>query len=158
LRNTYRFTVNGVDREVECEPDSPLLTVLRNDFGLTAAKFGCGMGMCGACLVLIDGHPTPACDTPAWSAAGKSLVTPEGLGDPDHPHPLQRAFLAEQAGQCGYCISGILISAAALLRDNPAPDEDAVAVALDRNLCRCGTHGRMVRAVLRAVAEKGAQQ
>jgi nicotinate dehydrogenase subunit A len=158
LRNTYRFTVNGVDREVECEPDSSLLTVLRNDFGLTAAKFGCGMGMCGACLVLIDGHPTPACDTPAWSAAGKSLVTPEGLGDPDHPHPLQRAFLAEQAGQCGYCISGILISAAALLRDNPAPDEDAVAAALDRNLCRCGTHGRMVRAVLRAVAEKGAQQ
>jgi nicotinate dehydrogenase subunit A len=157
LRETYRFTVNGVDREIDSEPDTPLLTLLRNDLGLVAAKFGCGMGLCGACLVFLDGHPTPACDTPAWAAAGKSVLSPEGLGDPDHPHPLQRAFLAEQAGQCGYCISGVLISAAALLRDNPAPDEEAVAAALDRNLCRCGTHGRMVRAVLRAAAEGRAQ-
>jgi nicotinate dehydrogenase subunit A len=158
VRETYRFTVNGVDRAVECEGDTPLLTVLRNDLGLTAAKFGCGMGLCGACRVLLDGHPTPSCDTPVWAVAGRSLVTAEGLGSADQPHPLQRAFLAEQAGQCGYCISGILVSAAALLRDNPAPDEDAVVGALDRNLCRCGTHGRMVSAVLRAAADGRAQQ
>lgn len=157
MRNTYRFAVNGVDREVESEDDTPLLAVLRTDLGLTAAKFGCGMGLCGACLVLIDGHPTPACDTPVWAVADKSVVTPEGLGDPEHPHPLQRAFLAEQAAQCGYCVSGILVSAAALLRDRPAPDEEAVVAALDRNLCRCGSHGRMVRAVLRAAAEERAQ-
>lgn len=157
MRNTYRFAVNGVDREVESEDDTPLLAVLRTDLGLTAAKFGCGMGLCGACLVLIDGHPTPACDTPVWAVADKSVVTPEGLGDPEHPHPLQRAFLAEQAAQCGYCVSGILVSAAALLRDHPTPDEEAVAAALDRNLCRCGAHGRMVRAVLRAAAEERAQ-
>jgi nicotinate dehydrogenase subunit A len=156
VRETHRFTVNGTDHEVDAEGDTQLLTVLRNDLGLMAAKFGCGMGLCGACLVLIDGHPTPACDTPLWAAAGRSLVTAEGLGGPDDPHPLQRAFLAEQAGQCGYCISGVLVSAAALLRANPAPDEEAVAAALDRNLCRCGTHGRMVRAVLRAAAGGGA--
>lgn len=158
MRETYRFTVNGVDREVHSEDDTPLLTVLRNDLGLTAAKFGCGLGLCGACLVLIDGHPTPACDTPVWAAAGRSLVTAEGLGGPDDPHSLQRAFLTEQAAQCGYCISGVLISAAALLRTDPAPDEEAVAAALDRNLCRCGAHGRMVRAVLRAAADGGDPQ
>lgn len=157
MRETYRFNVNGVDRGVESDADAPLLTVLRNDLGLRAAKFGCGMGLCGACLVLVDGHPTPSCDTPVWAVAGKTLVTAEGLGSPDDPHPLHRAFLAEQAGQCGYCISGILVSAAALLQDDPDPDEDAVVGALDRNLCRCGTHGRMVRAVLRAAAQRRAQ-
>jgi nicotinate dehydrogenase subunit A len=143
-----------VDREIVAEPDTPLLTVLRNDLGLKAAKFGCGMGLCGACFILVDGHPTPSCDTPVWAAAGRSMVTAEGLGRPDAPHPLQRAFLSEQAGQCGYCISGVLVSAAALLQADPDPDEDAVVAALDRHLCRCGAQGRMVRAVLRAADDE----
>jgi nicotinate dehydrogenase subunit A len=155
LLERYRFTVNDVDHEVVSEADTPLLTILRNALGLKAAKFGCGMGLCGACLVLVEGNPAPSCELPVWAAAGKSIVTAEGLGRPDAPHPLQRAFLAEQAAQCGYCLSGILISAAALLRADPAPDEDAVVAALDRNLCRCGAQGRMVRAVLRAADDDG---
>jgi nicotinate dehydrogenase subunit A len=155
LLERYRFTVNGVDREVDTEADTPLLTVLRNALGLKAAKFGCGMGLCGACFVLVEDVPTPSCELPMWAAAGRSVVTAEGLGRPDAPHPLQRAFLAEQAGQCGYCLSGILVSAAALLRDDPKPDEAAVVAALDRNLCRCGAQNRMVRAVLRAANDEG---
>jgi nicotinate dehydrogenase subunit A len=148
----YTLTVNGVRHEVQAEPEASLLDVLRADLGLRAARFGCGVGLCGSCFVLLDGVPVPACDTPMWSAAGRAAVTPEGLGDPAHPHPLHRAFLAEQAGQCGYCLSGILISAAALLAADPDPDEAAVAAALDRNLCRCGAQNRMIRAVLRAAA------
>jgi nicotinate dehydrogenase subunit A len=131
---------------VEGDPDTPLLDVLRGDLGLVGSRFGCGVGLCGACFVLLDGHPAPACDTPLWSAAGRAVTTVEGL----RGHPLLDAFLAEQAAQCGYCLSGILVSAAALLAREPHPDEAAVKGALDRHLCRCGAHGRMVRAVLRA--------
>jgi nicotinate dehydrogenase subunit A len=118
--------------------------------------FGCGANQCGACNVLVGEHAVAACDTPLWAAAGKDVTTVEGLGTPERPHPLQRAFIGEQAMQCGYCISGILISAAALLKHNPAPSESEVRSALDRNLCRCGSHNRIVRAVLRA-AEEGAR-
>lgn len=148
-----RLTVNGERREIAADPDTPLLYALRNDLGLKGTRFGCGGGQCGACFVLMDGRAVPACDTPLWSAAGKNVVTVEGLAGADAPHPLQRAFLAEQAGQCGYCLSGILISAAALLQENPRPTEAEVRAALDRNLCRCGAHNRMVRAVLRAAAQ-----
>lgn len=147
------LTVNGVSREVAAGPDTPLLYALRNDLGLTGTRFGCGSGECGACFVLIDGYPAPSCDTPLWAAAGKAITTIEGLSANGQLHPLQRAFIAEQAAQCGYCMSGIIISAAALLANNPHPTEAEVRAALDRNLCRCGAHNRVVRAVLRAAAE-----
>jgi len=149
-----RLSVNGSEREVAADPKTPLLSVLRGALGLTAAHFGCGANQCGACYVLIDGHAVAACDTPLWSVAGKEVTTLEGLGTPERPHPLQRAFIAEQAMQCGYCISGIIVAAAALLRRNPNPTEAQVREALDRNLCRCGAHSRMVRAVLRAAKEE----
>jgi nicotinate dehydrogenase subunit A len=148
----FRFTVNGAESAIEADPDTPLLYALRNDLDLKGTRFGCGTGQCGACFVLIDGHPAPACDTPLWSVAGKSVTTVEGLGPAGASHPLQEAFLAEQAAQCGYCTSGILISAAALLSKNPKPSESEVRAALDRNLCRCGSHNRMVRAVMRVAA------
>ena len=146
----FRLTVNGNESELEASPDTPLLYALRNDLGLKGTRFGCGNGQCGACFVLIDGHPAPACDTPLWSVAGKIITTVEGLSKGRELHPLHNAFLAEQAAQCGYCTSGILISAAALLAKNSRPTEREVREALDRNLCRCGSHNRMVRAVLRA--------
>jgi nicotinate dehydrogenase subunit A len=146
----FRFTVNGAPAEVEAGGDTPLLYALRNDLALKGTRFGCGSGQCGACFVLIDGHAAPSCDTPLWSAAGKHVTTVEGLGQGGALHPLQSAFLAEQAAQCGYCTSGILISAVALLAKNPKPAEQEVRAALDRNLCRCGSHNRVVRAVLRA--------
>jgi nicotinate dehydrogenase subunit A len=146
----FRFTVNGATTEVEASADTPLLYALRNDLALKGTRFGCGSGQCGACFVLVDGHPAPACDTPLWSVAGKKITTVEGLGPKGELHGLQRAFLAEQAAQCGYCTSGILISAAALLAKNPRPAENEIRAALDRNLCRCGSHNRVVRAVLRA--------
>jgi nicotinate dehydrogenase subunit A len=148
----FRLTVNGAESALEADPDTPLLYALRNDLALKGTRFGCGTGQCGACFVLIDGHAAPACDTPLWSAAGKNITTVEGLGTLGSLHPLQEAFLAEQAAQCGYCTSGILISAAALLAKNPKPSESEVRAALDRNLCRCGSHNRMVRAVLRVAA------
>ena len=148
----FRLIVNGEERAVEADPDSQLLYALRNDLALKGTRFGCGSGQCGACFVLIDGHPAPACDTPLWSVAGKRIVTVEGLGPQGGLHPLQQAFLAEQAAQCGYCTSGVLISAAALLAKNPNPTESEVRAALDRNLCRCGSHNRMVRAVLRTAS------
>jgi len=153
MTEPLRLSVNGVETALEADPDTPLLYALRNDLELKGTRFGCGSGQCGACLVLIDGHPTPACDTPLWSAAGKSITTVEGLSAGGGLHPLQNAFLAEQAAQCGYCTSGILISAAALLAKNSRPTEREVREALDRNLCRCGSHNRMVRAVLRAAQE-----
>jgi nicotinate dehydrogenase subunit A len=153
MGDAIRLRVNGAERVVEADPATPLLDVLRGSLGLTATHFGCGVNQCGACHVLIDGQAVAACDTPLWAAAGKDITTVEGLGTPDSPHPLQRAFIAEQAMQCGYCISGILISAAALLRRNPDPSEAEVRAALDRNLCRCGAHNRIVRAVLRAAKE-----
>jgi nicotinate dehydrogenase subunit A len=148
-----RLRVNGVEREIAADPATPLLSVLRGALGLAAAHFGCGANQCGACFVLIDGHAVASCDTPLWAAAGKDIVTVEGLGTPERPHRLQRAFIAEQAMQCGYCISGILIAAAALLERNPDPSDAQVRAALDRNLCRCGAHNRIVRAVLRAAKE-----
>jgi nicotinate dehydrogenase subunit A len=147
-----RFTVNGAESTIEADPDTPLLYALRNDLELKGTRFGCGTGQCGACFVLIDGHAAPACDTPLWSVAGKSITTVEGLGSSGALHPLQQTFLAEQAAQCGFCTSGILISAAALLARNPKPTANEVRAALDRNLCRCGSHNRMVRAVLRAAS------
>ena len=145
-----RLTVNGVEHAVSAAADTALLYVLRNDLGLKAAHFGCGSGECGACRVLIDGRAVASCDTPLWAAAGKSITTVEGLGDAAHPHALQKALIAEQAGQCGYCLPGILISAAALLAATPVPNETEVRAALEQNLCRCGSHNRIVRAVLRA--------
>ena len=153
----FHLSVNGAEHEVTAAADTPLLYVLRNDLGLKAARFGCGTGQCGACRVLLDGHAVASCDTPLWAAAGKSITTVEGLGDAAHPHRLQSALIAEQAGQCGYCLPGILISAAALLERNPMPSESEVRVALDQNLCRCGSHNRIVRAVLRAAREGGRQ-
>src|SRR4029077_15250117 len=148
----FRFTVNGAQSELEASPDTPLLYALRNDLSLKGTRFGCGSGQCGACFVLIDGYPAPACDTPLWSVAGKRIVTVEGLGREGSLHPLQQAFLAEQAAQCGYCTSGVLISAGGVLAKTPSPTESEVRAALDRNLCRCGSHNRMVRAVLRAAS------
>src|SRR3954468_8266783 len=151
-----RFRLNGVQTEVDADPDRPLLSVLRGSLDLTGAHFGCGAGECGACNVMIDGRATTSCDTPLWSVADKDITTVEGLGSIERPHPLQSAFIAEQAMQCGYCISGILISAAALLRKNPRPTDADVRTALDGNLCRCGSHNRIVKAVLRAAAEMAA--
>ncbi len=148
----YTLTVNGTRHDLTAEPDTTLLQALRHALGLTGARFGCGMGLCGACFVLLDGHPAPACDIPMWSVAGKEVTTVEGLARDGAPHPLQEAFLAEQAAQCGYCISGILVSAAALLAENPRPTESDAIAALDRHLCRCGVHGRIIRAVVRAGA------
>jgi nicotinate dehydrogenase subunit A len=150
---SIRFRLNGADTEVDADPDSSLLSVLRGQLGMTGPHFGCGANECGACNVIIDDHAVASCDTPLWSVANKDVTTIEGLGTTQAPHPLQRAFIAEQALQCGYCVSGILMSAAALLKRNPNPTNMDVRIALDRNLCRCGSHNRMVRAVLRAAAE-----
>jgi nicotinate dehydrogenase subunit A len=152
-----RFRLNGVETDVDADPDSPLLSILRGPLHMTGPHFGCGANECGACNVIVGDHAVAACDTPLWSVAGKDITTIEGLGSPEMPHPLQRAFIAGQALQCGYCVSGILISAAALLKRNPAPTPDDVKAALDRNLCRCGSHNRMVRAVLSAAAELATQ-
>jgi nicotinate dehydrogenase subunit A len=149
----FRLTVNGVEHSVDTHPDTPLLTVLRNDLGLVGARFGCGLGLCGACFVTMDGRVVASCEVPVGSAAGRSVVTVEGLADGDELHPVQRALLHTQAAQCGYCISGVAVSAAALLKRDPNPGEDAVAAALDRNLCRCGVQRRMIQAVLRAAEE-----
>jgi nicotinate dehydrogenase subunit A len=150
---SIRFRLNGIETSVDADPNSSLLDVLRGQFGMTGAHFGCGANECGACNVMIGDHAVAACDTPLWSVADKDVTTIEGLGSAEAPHPLQRAFIAEQALQCGYCVSGILMSAAALLKQNPKPSDAEVRRALDRNLCRCGSQNRMVRAVLRAAAE-----
>lgn len=147
------FQLNGTTVSVDADPDQTLLDVLRGRLGITSPHFGCGAGECGACRVMIDDRAIASCDLPMWSVEDKDVVTLEGLGTAEQPHPLQRAFITEQAIQCGYCVSGILISAAALLKRNPSPTEAEVRAALDRNLCRCGSHNRMVRAVLRAASE-----
>jgi nicotinate dehydrogenase subunit A len=141
--------VNGVPVALPAE-ETPLLYVLRNTLGLKGTRFGCGTEQCGACLVLVDGKPAYACATPASSLAGRSITTVEGLTREGRCHPLQEALLAEQAGQCGYCLSGIVMRAVALLESNPSPSEEEVRAALDPHLCRCGSHNRIVRAVLRA--------
>lgn len=139
--------------EIDADPDTPLLAALRNQLGLTGTHFGCGAGECGACMVMVDERALTSCDMPLWSIADKDVTTIEGLGNQQHPHALQRAFIAEQALQCGYCLSGIMMSAAALLKQNTNPTSAEVKTALDRNLCRCGSHNRMVRAILRAAKE-----
>jgi nicotinate dehydrogenase subunit A len=144
--------VNGAERQCG-GPERTLLDVLRRDLDLIATRFGCGEGLCGACHVLVEGHAVTACNTPLWSVAGKTVVTLEGLGSPDAPHPLQEAFIAEQAMQCGYCVSGIIMSAAALLEANPEPSDQEIRTALERNLCRCGAHNRMLKAIHRAAEQ-----
>jgi nicotinate dehydrogenase subunit A len=150
---SIRFLLNGVETKVDADPDRSLLDVLRGPLHVTGPHFGCGANECGACNVIVGDRAVAACDTPLWSVADKNITTVEGLGNAQMPHALQRAFIAEQAIQCGYCVSGILMSAAALLIQNPNPSSADVKAALDRNLCRCGSHNRMVRAVLRAAAE-----
>ncbi len=144
---TVSFNVNGSEVSVTADPDAPLLDILRNHLGLFGAKFGCGLEQCGCCMVLIDGEPVKSCGKAVSTVAGRDIVTIEGLGTPDRPHPLQQAFLNEQAGQCGYCLSGILISAKALLDHNLSPSRREIAEALDDNICRCGSHTRILRAV-----------
>jgi nicotinate dehydrogenase subunit A len=153
LESMGTLTVNGRRYDVDAEDDTPLLYVLRNHLGLKGTRFGCGVGLCGACFVLADGRPVYSCDTPLWSIAGKSIRTVEGLGSAGQPHPVARALIAGQAAQCGYCMSGIVVAAAALLDANPDPTEAEVRAALDPNLCRCGSHNRVVAAVLSAAAE-----
>ena len=145
--------VNGGAVSVTADGDTPLLDVLRNHLGLVGTKFGCGAEQCGSCMVLVDGTPEKSCGKALSTVADKAIVTIEGLGTPEHPHPLQQAFLDEQAGQCGYCLSGILITAKALLDRNPSPSRAEIAAALDGNICRCGAHNRILRAVERAAAQ-----
>jgi nicotinate dehydrogenase subunit A len=145
------LSVNGEVRSVDVrDPDEPLLYVLRNRLSLTGAKFGCGLGQCGACTVIVDGEAVRSCVLPVSKAVGKKVTTIEGLGTPEHPHPLQAAFVTEQAAQCGYCVTGMVMSGAALLAHQRALTRADVQQALAGNLCRCGTHERIVRAVLRA--------
>ncbi len=146
------FTVNGVARQVASPETTSLLEVLRNHLGLVGTRYGCGLEQCGCCMVLVDGQPTYSCTREVGTVAGRAVTTIEGLGAPDKPHALQQAFLDEQAGQCGYCLSGILMSAKALLDRNPAPSRSEVVAALDKHLCRCGAHQRILRAVERAAA------
>ncbi len=153
MTRKFQFKVNG--RAVSVSPadeETPLLAVLRSELGLMGTRFGCGLEQCGTCMVLIDGRPEKSCAKPVWSVAEKSITTIEGLGSPETPHPLQQAFLDEQAGQCGYCLSGILITAKALIDRNPQPSRAQIAEALDGNICRCGTHNRILRAVEKAAA------
>ncbi|MBX9701849.1 MAG: (2Fe-2S)-binding protein [Acetobacteraceae bacterium] len=150
------FTLNGAAVALDVPEEVTLLHALRGPGGLSGPRFGCGTEDCGTCMVLLDGAPAYACTVQAASVAGRSVTTVEGLGTPAAPHPLQAALLAEQAGQCGYCLSGILVSAAALLARDPDPDEDAIRAALDPHLCRCGSHNRIIRAVRRAAKEMAA--
>jgi nicotinate dehydrogenase subunit A len=138
---------------VDAKPDTPLLYVLRNDLGLVGSRFGCGSGLCGACFVLVDGRPMASCDLPISAVADRKVTTVEGLGPDGELHRVQKALIDEQAAQCGYCMSGIAVSAAALLARNKRPSEKEVREALDKHLCRCGSHNRVVRAVMKAADE-----
>ena len=154
MTQKFEFTVNGKPVSVALDnEETPLLNVLRNELGLMGTRFGCGLEQCGCCTVLIDGVPEKCCAKPVWSVAGKAVVTIEGLGAPSRPHPLQQAFIDEQAGQCGYCLSGIIVSAKVLLDRNPSPTRAQIAQALDDNICRCGSHNRIMRAVEKAAAQ-----
>ncbi|QCO00972.1 (2Fe-2S)-binding protein [Azospirillum argentinense] len=155
------LTVNGTPQRVEADPDTPLLYVLRDDLGLNGAKFGCGLGQCGACTVMVDGRAVLSCVTPVLLMQGRAVTTVEGLGTAEAPGPMQRAFIEEQAAQCGYCIPGMMMRAQALLQEQPDADDAAIRRALEFNLCRCGTHMRILRAIRRAAdtlrhAETGA--
>jgi nicotinate dehydrogenase subunit A len=158
LAETFNLTVNGRSASVSVEPGTALLYVLRGDLKLTSPKYGCGVEQCGACTVLVNGEKAFSCAMPIEKAAGKQVLTLEGLGTPERPHPLQTAFIAEQALQCGYCTSGIIMAAKALLDANPAPDLPAIRTALQDNLCRCGAHSRVFRAVRRAARELAAKE
>jgi nicotinate dehydrogenase subunit A len=151
------LTVNGTAVSVTADGDTPLLDVLRNHLGLVGTKFGCGEEQCGSCMVLLDGAPEKSCGKALSTVVGKAIVTIEGIGTPEHPHPLQQAFLDEQAGQCGYCLAGILVSAKALLDRNPSPSRGEIAAALDDNICRCGSHTRILRAIERAALRMRAE-
>jgi nicotinate dehydrogenase subunit A len=154
---TFDLIVNGRGVAVTADGDAPLLDILRNHLGLFGTRFGCGLEQCGCCMVLVDGRPEKSCGKALSTLADKSILTVEGLGTPERSHPLQQAFLDEQAGQCGYCLSGILVTAKALLDHNPAPTRREIADALDDNICRCGSHNRILRAVALA-AERMRQQ
>jgi len=144
------LNVNGTRREVAADPETPLLYVLRNDLNLKGARYGCGAGFCGACMVIVDGKAVPSCDIPVSAVLNKAVTTIEGIGTAADPHPLQRAFIDEQAAQCGYCITGIIMSAKALLDARPEPSDSEIREALGANLCRCGTHTRILKAIRRA--------
>jgi nicotinate dehydrogenase subunit A len=150
--STIRLVVNGTPHDISAAPETPLLQVLRNDLGLTGPKFGCGLGQCGACMVHIDGAAVRSCTTPLSSAARGPITTIEGLGSPEKPHAVQQVFIDEQAAQCGYCINGMIMSAAALIARNNKPTNTQIRSTLNGNLCRCGTHMRIMRAVERAAA------
>lgn len=141
------LNVNGLEREVAADPETPLLYVLRNDLGLKGARYGCGLGLCGACTVIVEGKAVQSCDVPVSAVAGKAITTIEGIGTAERPHPLQKAFIGEQAAQCGYCVTGIIMSAKALLDAKPKPTRGEIREALAKNLCRCGTHTRILRAI-----------
>jgi nicotinate dehydrogenase subunit A len=149
MPETFKLRVNGREHEVRAEPNTPLLYILRNDLRLKGTRFGCGEGQCGACNVLFDGNAVQSCDTPLWSVPGHDITTIEGIGGAAAGglHPVQQAFIDEQAIQCGYCIDGIIISAVALLEREKEPSDEQIAAALERNLCRCGTHVRIFRAI-----------
>lgn len=149
-----RLKLNGTEHNIDQPAGTPLLYVLRNQCGLNGAKFGCGLGQCGSCTVLSGGKPIRSCVTPIGTLQNAEITTLEGLGTAQHPHPLQIAFIQEQAAQCGYCIPGMILEAKALLDRNPKPTRHDVVKALDGHLCRCGTHNRIVRAVLRAAERK----
>ena len=148
-----QISVNGRALDVTADGETPLLYVLRNDAGCKGVRYGCGLGQCGTCTVIIDGKPVQSCDVPVSAVAGKSITTVEGIGSAEKPHPLQAAFVEEQAAQCGYCTTGIIMSAKVLLDANPSPSDAEIKQALVKNLCRCGTHLRIVRAIKRAAAE-----
>lgn len=154
MPGTIQLNVNGSARTVSVESDTPLLYVLRNDFELNGAKYGCGFSQCGACTVLVDGKAIRSCVTPVGSVQGKRITTIEGLGTAEKPHALQKAFVEEQAAQCGYCANGMILTAKAFLDKNPQPSEAQIRKALAANLCRCGTHNRIVRAIQRAVPKE----
>jgi len=153
MPETIQLNVNGAVRTVTVEPDTPLLYILRNDFELNGAKYGCGFSQFGACTVLVDGRATRSCVTPVGSVQNKPITTIEGLGTKEKPHPLQKTFIEEQAAQCGYCANGMIMTAKAFLDKNPKPTEAQIRKALAANLCRCGTHNRIVRAIQRAAQE-----
>ena len=155
MSERFALIVNGKPCTVEADGATPLLYILRNDLKLKGARYGCGVGQCGSCTVIMDGKDVNSCDTPLWSAVGKSITTVEGIGSREAPHPLQAAFIAEQAAQCGYCITGILVAAKALLDRNPRPSDADIDAALERHLCRCGTHNRIRRAIHRAAQALG---
>jgi nicotinate dehydrogenase subunit A len=145
-----KLNVNGTDQTIDSDPDTPLLYVLRNDLKLNGAKFGCGLGQCGACTVMVDGNAVLSCVTPVMLMEGRTVTTVEGLGTIEKPGPMQQAFIAEQAAQCGYCIPGMMMRAQALLQAKPQADDRDIRQALEFNLCRCGTHMRILRAIHRA--------